>query len=206
MIQRGALKVSIRARPIDRAIPRSRRTWILASKFQSAPDQLIGRYFFATAATFPARLFQSAPDQLIGRYPAALAVPLSEPVSIRARPIDRAIRQSSGALSPQYLFQSAPDQLIGRYFIKRHRPWVVNWFQSAPDQLIGRYPIPPKFHAALDRFQSAPDQLIGRYPQPACRIKDHKRFQSAPDQLIGRYVVDVQGAPTVGGFNPRPTN
>ena len=36
--------------------------------FQSAPDQLIGRYIDAAVNQCEATMFQSAPDQLIGRY------------------------------------------------------------------------------------------------------------------------------------------
>ena len=36
--------------------------------FQSAPDQLIGRYMERLTRTALAQVFQSAPDQLIGRY------------------------------------------------------------------------------------------------------------------------------------------
>ena len=36
--------------------------------FQSAPDQLIGRYLQALRISASLSMFQSAPDQLIGRY------------------------------------------------------------------------------------------------------------------------------------------
>ena len=63
--------------------------------FQSAPDQLIGRYTALNHIDTPELMFQSAPDQLIGRYKELLAL-----------------------RRPFVLFQSAPDQLIGRYRIE----------------------------------------------------------------------------------------
>ena len=61
-------------------------------RFQSAPDQLIGRYAELERNKLDCEAFQSAPDYLIGRYVAAT------------------VNTGSG-----FQFQSAPDQLIGRY-------------------------------------------------------------------------------------------
>ena len=46
----------------------------LLALFQSAPDQLIGRYTDAGSVQQADGLFQSAPDQLIGRYVELLAL------------------------------------------------------------------------------------------------------------------------------------
>ena len=103
-------------------------------------------------------------------------------VSIRARPIDRAIPIAGRQKRSASMFQSAPDQLIGRYLgarVLRCRP---------------------------NMFQSAPDQLIGRYMERLTRTALAQVFQSAPDQLIGRYVIRTLTDKQVLGFNPRPTN
>ena len=77
--------VSIRARPIDRAILMCWQHWDLVPKFQSAPDQLIGRYVVGVDRLLARGEFQSAPDQLIGRYPSASSASPS-PASFNPRP------------------------------------------------------------------------------------------------------------------------
>ncbi len=132
--------VSIRARPIDRAIPPFDALQYAPGAFQSAPDQLIGRYPELPAGDIYYFQFQSAPDQLIGRYKGHEGRGgKSGNVSIRARPIDRAILRLIGCYALSYAFQSAPDQLIGRYERVLTAQLRHLLFQSAPDQLIGRY-------------------------------------------------------------------
>ena len=48
-----------------------RPTMARSKQFQSAPDQLIGRYDVRAGNFADAVRFQSAPDQLIGRYVSA---------------------------------------------------------------------------------------------------------------------------------------
>ena len=107
--------VSIRARPIGRAMPAPHAVMGLTDSFQSAPGQLAGRCASAEPKPAAHLMFQSAPGQLAGRcsisalkvaprccfnprpanWPgdarAGCAHPARRHVSIRARPIGRAM-------------------------------------------------------------------------------------------------------------------
>ena len=136
-----AKSLPICARPIDRAIPGGLPRRLCSSVFESAPDQLIGRYVCTGSNNNATQWFQSAPDQLIGRYSRRagswLAIDL---VSIRARPIDRAIRDG-GARQLQQGRVSIRARPIDRAIrCRRYPERSALPFQSAPDQLIGRYP------------------------------------------------------------------
>ena len=99
--------VSIRARPIGRAMRAPPHEPVATDHvFQSAPGRLAGRCVELDALRSRSREFQSAPGQLAGRC--AMADCLQR-VSIRARPIGRAMRRHDRAS-----FQSAPGRLAGR--------------------------------------------------------------------------------------------
>ena len=151
------LAVSIRARPIDRAILKRGQGSTSEVVFQSAPDQLIGRYPRRRRRTGCGWPFQSAPDQLIGRYRAGAADgQAARVVSIRARPIDRAIHRCrvSAAGRRAVSIRARP---IDRAIRGTARTMLIAWeFQSAPDQLIGRYPSPPPRKPRTSSFNPRP--------------------------------------------------
>ena len=86
-------QVSIRARPIDRAMRTPTAKGASEIEFQSAPDQLIGRCEISRG-NFPRNHVVSIRARPIDRAMPGLGSPepVGMEVSIRARPIDRAMR------------------------------------------------------------------------------------------------------------------
>ncbi len=84
-------------------------------------------------------VFQSAPDQWPGDSAGILAFSQPIYVSIRARPIGRAIQSIFSTHLDPIVFQSAPDQLAGRFPLPTSGLYEAEMFQSAPDQLAGRF-------------------------------------------------------------------
>ncbi len=124
-------------------------------------------------------------------------------VSIRARPIGRAMRGSSARWRTVAMRVSIRARPIGRAMQDRTMPVArrrLDLFQSAPGQLAGRCdPSADAGDAAalLDVFQSAPGQLAGR-----CLMLDRAGVSIAPGQLAGR----CEAARGDRRFNPRPAN
>ena len=178
------LSVSIRARPIGRAMRTARAAMrTIRTMFQSAPGQLAGRCashwhrslqlrgcFNPRPANWPGDAVQSGHD-------AAMTA-----VSIRARPIGRAMRPVQAPIADQHRFNPRPANRPGDAARSRSAGHGRAAFQSAPGQLAGRC------HAARSRgcartiaFQSAPGQLAGR-----CVADQHERAAHAMVSIRAR--------------------
>ncbi|SDW94928.1 hypothetical protein SAMN05421783_11170 [Thiocapsa roseopersicina] len=210
--------------------PARRRSLSRCKAFQSAPDQLAGRCLRWPDAASSSESFQSAPDQLAGRcsgLPRRLGLvdgfnprPTNWPgdaghgprwcracaVSIRARPIGRAMPSFRADPGRSRAFQSAPDQLAGR--CDEAATVEVGMFSvSIRARPIGRaMPLnTPALYLQLE-FQSAPDQLAGRCGRRGSCRRRAGRFNPRPTNWPG----DATSPPPPGFnpicFNPRPTN
>ena len=193
-------RVSIRARPIGRAMRRWR------------------------SGTYP-DLFQSAPGRLAGRCPAAFTRRALR-VSIRARPIGRAMHTERGPQKQQRLFQSAPGRLAGRCPASAIDSSLSDWFQSAPGRLAGRcredglVPLVaadvsirarPIGRAMLETGQlrraagvSIRARPIGRAMPRSSRHISVEPFQSAPGRLAGRCTAMTADRGCVVSIRARP--
>ncbi len=127
-------------------------------------------------------VFQSAPDQWPGDSAGILAFSQPIYVSIRARPIGRAI---------QSIFSTHLDPIV---------------FQSAPDQLAGRFPLPTSGLYEAEMFQSAPDQLAGRFAYHEVKGWMDDSFNPRPTNWPGDSIHLLRSRTEHQRFNPRPTN
>ncbi len=155
------------------------------TRFQSAPGQLAGRCICPRTQPQPQQAFQSAPGQLAGRchlQPWRQQVPTG--VSIRARPIGRAMRGHQTAAGMRRDCE----------------------FQSAPGQLAGRCPAAQWQTPAFDGFNPRPANWPGDAWNSRNVCNQWLTFQSAPGQLAGRCPSSASRAPRLSGFNPRPAN
>ncbi len=110
---KGCKFVSIHARPIGRAIATTPRKVSIKAKFQSTPDQLVGRLRAGTVCGPGGQ------------------------VSIHARPIGRAISANSCPSSDFSQFQSTPDQLVGRLGNILKKGWKLSCFNPRPTNWSG---------------------------------------------------------------------
>ena len=203
--------VSIRARPIGRAMPTATIGSSLSITFQSAPGQLAGRCPIPPGRTCPLHRFNPRPANWPGDAavsPGRLSLggcfnprpanwpgdavlgmvtrPMTSQVSIRARPIGRAMPGCTGPKRDRRSV-SIRARPIGRaMLVCVARIVTYSRFQSAPGQLAGRCPLRGASVGSARRFQSAPGQLAGRCLQWREPVICTRTFQSAPGQLAGR--------------------
>ena len=179
--------VSIRARPIGRAMLGVGSVFAAVIAFQSAPGQLAGRCGAPPRIRWTDEEFQSAPGQLAGRCRIGrMGRGGRQGVSIRARPIGRAMHHAPQVARGD-LGVSIRARPIGRAMLVVARGDGRHClFQSAPGQLAGRCMGSPEAVAAVLTFQSAPGQLAGRCDWKSSASNLHGVFQSAPGQLAGR--------------------
>src|SRR5206468_1819235 len=111
-----AAAVSILARPEDRAPRGSTRARACRYRFQSSPGPKTGRTAALTTALLCVPQFQPPPGPKTGRHARAgrrrRRLP---PVSILARPEDRAPHSTYSAIAPELRFQSSPGPKTGRH-------------------------------------------------------------------------------------------
>ncbi len=132
-------KVSIRARPHDRAMPFITGSLPAYMMFQSAPGLTTGRCLRLGLAESLLGKFQSAPGLTTGRCRVTVMPPArQQPVSIRARPHDRAMRRDGGVLlQRQYVsIRARPHDRAMQGVDPRAR--INAAFQSAPGLTTGR--------------------------------------------------------------------
>jgi len=209
MLGLGGGHVSIRARPVGRAMRLRPGPHRRPPGFQSAPGQLAGRCSDHPNRTTETTCFNPRPASWPGdaRAPSRQGGdaggfnprPASWPgdailnharalgwlVSIRARPVGRAM-PCVGAWSGWVgMFQSAPGQLAGRCHLAICGAPARLQFQSAPGQLAGR--CVATFNANLGRmkFQSAPGQLAGRCDRKPAASRLHCGFNPRPASWPG---------------------
>jgi len=181
-------QVSIRARPIGRAMRRCGQAAASGVTFQSAPGRLAGRCDRPLARWSHLDGFNPRPADWPGDAAAEAEERQRQAVSIRARPIGRAMLPSGVGLLHTKSFQSAPGRLAGRCGAatlttassSRFNPRPADWPGDASLTHCG------KFNGKL--FQSAPGRLAGR-----CWRRDFDNgivvaFQSAPGRLAGRCI------------------
>ena len=107
-------QVSIRARPIGRAMRRCGQAAASGVTFQSAPGRLAGRCDRPLARWSHLDGFNPRPADWPGDAAAEAEERQRQAVSIRARPIGRAMLPSGVGLLHTKSFQSAPGRLAGR--------------------------------------------------------------------------------------------
>ena len=209
-----ARDVSIRARPIGRAmravaapVPR------VSGVFQSAPGRLAGRCrgqqyarwlhmtsFNPRPADWPGDAassgclaiarprFNPRPADWPGDATQAACAVHCSLVSIRARPIGRAMRGLVTAPRPdRWMFQSAPGRLAGR---------CARWQPSAASAAVVSIRARPIGRAMRAAASAQSRRLACFNPRPADWPGDavygrdvpasHRQFQSAPGRLAGR--------------------
>ena len=174
------LPVSIRARPIGRAMPAS-NAQLRGSARVSIRARPIGR---------------AMPDRLVGRVNARDATDLDR--CFNPRPADWPGDASYYLDCDRQEFQSAPGRLAGRCAD------VGSWLRSVSIRArpIGR--AMPQVATPLAAFQSAPGRLAGRCDQrPHAALHE---FQSAPGRLAGRCVRSRLSSLDCRCFNPRPAD
>ena len=205
------LEVSIRARPIGRAMPRVRSsTRLRGISFNPRPADWPGDAPGVECAYRSASCFNPRPADWPGD---ASMRPCSGSLHARFNPRPADWPGDANAITARVtsaLFQSAPGRLAGRCAGMGRLAVADRTFQSAPGRLAGRCrgaqhgerlprhvsirarPIgramPARSRDPADRrqlFQSAPGRLAGR-----CHDRDPvmrpKPFQSAPGRLAGR--------------------
>ncbi len=212
--------------PDGRAIPATAVEGEFATQFQSAPGRWAGRYQPAGDGVCPRHVcFNPRPAVGPGDTREAWQNRQATVVSIRARPLGRAIRGISRLYFKSYEFQSAPGRWAGRYLKAFPLCSMVPKFQSAPGRWAGRYKAMPFTADRGKEFQSAPGRWAGRYP---CASGDGNRrspcfnprpavgpgdtppppasccfpllFQSAPGRWAGRYLLPG----TLAAASPSP--
>ena len=184
-----ATTVSIRARPVGRALPPATAPRPAWPPFQSAPAPWDGRYGVASATAA-----------------------LNQVVSIRARPVGRALhagqsspRHQPGSFNPRpprgtgatcsaacfraaSKFQSAPAPWDGRYTPRTSSTVLPSRFNPRPPRGTGATRLPQCMATDCPMFQSAPAPWDGRYLPPATAHRTAwPLFQSAPAPWDGRY-------------------
>ena len=176
--------VSIRARPIGRAMPACADADQRGIEFQSAPGQLAGRCDRIAHAAEPGRrCFNPRPANWPGDAAARRPAHGRRHVSIRARPIGRAMRRPvDRCVTRRSMFQSAPGQLAGRC---RRLEWrVASREVSIRARPIGR---------------AMPGRRAPRWLPVAC-------FNPRPANWPGDARCVGNAAMMIIGFNPRPAN
>ena len=222
--------VSIRARPIGRAMPCLYFSCFQATKsfnprpadwpgdallpsslasrnqFQSAPGRLAGRCFIFHQGVPINTLFQSAPGRLAGRCDGlGDAGGAAGAVSIRARPIGRAMLPEWVMISAIHMFQSAPGRLAGRCAFGSSPTTSRRCFNPRPADWPGD---------ARSQDQGTQGQHVSIRARPIGRAMrqfriNHCRFlefQSAPGRLAGRCSGSIGLGLDGRGFNPRPAD
>ncbi len=198
--------VSIRARPIGRAMPLPSLSRVRRLRFNPRPANWPGDAASRSTGIWLALVFQSAPGQLAGRCVA----------TERFNP--RPANWPGDANARHSWFQSAPGQLAGRcagraYVRRIHRsfnPRPANWPGDAGLPATGRWPAGvsirarPIGRAMPSRAAAvhAPGSMPGKCcfnPRPAnwpgdahtepLQCEGTNQFQSAPGQLAGRCAV-----------------
>ena len=181
-------RVSILARPFERALPATATITVRRRLFQSSPALSSGRYVESSMRPSTGALFQSSPALSSGRY-----------------------MRGSFPFLRRILFQSSPALSSGRYRLYRLSIHRVCRFQSSPALSSGRYNGPPHagvrmtevsilarpFERALlavpydggrkVKFQSSPALSSGRYSVSRSWLDLLRLFQSSPALSSGRY-------------------
>ena len=159
-----AREVSILARPFERALPRIKRLCYrrivcfnprppfragatrgrpkkeTLDAFQSSPALSSGRYQGLSSFTSPRICFNPRPPFRAGATAnASASILVFIPVSILARPFERALLSHHFQYGRGGEFQSSPALSSGRYFFVRIDPAQLSRFQSSPALSSGRY-------------------------------------------------------------------
>ena len=161
---RAGAQVSIRARRIRRAIPKSRRKLTPAQEVsirarrirRAIPHHPIPAFRLHKVSIRARRIRRAI-------HSCMTAVVESTEVSIRARRIRRAILHCGHCCAVHTEFQSAPDEFVGRYSMRRSVPSAHSGFNPRPTNSSGDTPHRPRPALAREMFQSAPDEFVGRY-------------------------------------------
>ena len=135
----------------------------------------------------------------------SLPRPVPRPVSIRARPIGRAMRRRacSSAMGYRVSIRARP---IGRAMPRPGRGgWVGRWFQSAPGQLAGRCRlfryIPPPIQVG---FNPRPANWPGDAHRQAHKRHPYPRFNPRPANWPGDAVIVDLFMPSRAAFQSAP--
>ena len=175
--------VSIRARPLGRAILGSPGTNLRFDWFQSAPGRWAGRYMTSPMALMRSFSFNPRPAVGPGDTNAMLFLLANDGVSIRARPLGRAIR-----LLPWRIGAG------GRSF--NPRPAV-----GPGDTASCRTPDSGRTGCFNPRPAVGPGDTPAALPASPTPCS---QFQSAPGRWAGRYSTSRTSSSTYASFNPRP--
>ncbi len=203
--------VSIRARPIGRAMRIGTPADVNRTCFNPRPANWPGDARDRYGAV--ARRFNPRPANWPGDAPAAPSDP-GATVSIRARPIGRAMR-CLGVIVAQATFQSAPGQLAGRCPSGRSlrgrlcfNPRPANWPGDAPGSRRG-FIAPPIADATLalhgsfnPRPANWPGDAVHRGTRRALRIVSIRARPIGRAMPAHACVADADAC----SFNPRPAN
>ena len=113
------------------------------------------------------------------------------PVSILARPFERALPSRAATSWRTLWFQSSPALSSGRYSVGVPLGLALWEFQSSPALSSGRYNEPESGLLIANVFQSSPALSSGRYAERLADVRRVQEFQSSPALSTGRYAQEV---------------